>query len=775
MITLSYTVAGQLIEPASVPQYLVADTVGVYQVAFTFDTDWADMGEKTVVFRNPQVIDPDYRDVPVEFPLDANGQALVPAALLDPGKLFIGVYGTNSTQQLPTIWAPPLQVVPGASPGVEPSDDPALGSVIRTIPQTLTEAEQAQARENIGAIGGVEGDAGNVVVIGSNNNISDSGISKDNLLIAPQLASNNIKTDAVPYVYRQTGGGIGTGNREYDSIVGGSIVYKQMLDGRTTAITTNDITVTPNADGSVTVSGTASANTSINFDISTLKFEANHVYYCQAKGVAYTYYCQVSGSSGGGIYGVALTESSILKATQTKSEHYRLYVYNEQAVNFTFTPLVLDLTAMFGSAVADRIFTLYGGANTGTAEPFMASLGLTTYRSYTATPSLESVSGLQSHKTVGFNLFDGECESGYYDITTGEPVDYASRYRNKNKIPVLPNTTYYFKNSASGITNNVKPRVYYYDSGENYIGNYRGSAASYEFTTPSNCAYLCFFCDQTLSTYNNDICINLSWSGTRNGAYEPYTEYTYPLDSSLTLRGVAVIDDNNNIKFDGDEYAPDGTVTRRYGIVDLGTLTWTKYGTEPNFKFYSPLPLSRDYANTNLAIAICTKYPPIEFSIFANNDKHFSIGRNGTRAVSIFDSDLSSLDANGFKSAMSGVYLVYQLATPTTETAEPYESLQICDPLGTEEYVTTGICPVGHSTRYPENQVAKLDGLPSNFSTLIAPTEVTYKATRAYTTGRLLIVNNILYKATTSIASGATLTVGTNIVATTLDEVIASL
>jgi hypothetical protein len=141
--------------------------------------------------------------------------------------------------------------------------------------------------------------------------------------------------------------------------------------------------------------------------------------------------------------------------------------------------------------------------------------------------------------------------------------------------------------------------------------------------------------------------------------------------------------------------------------------------------------------------------------------------------LNIFDNAYSS--AAAFKAAMSGVNMVYELATPTVETATPYDALQICDPLGTEEYVTTGICPVGHVTQYPENQVAKLDGLPSNFSTLIAPTEVTYKATRAYTTGRLLIVNNILYKATTSIASGATLTVGTNITATTLDEVIASL
>lgn len=192
MINLSYTVAGQLIEPASVPQYLVADTVGVYQVVFTFDADWDTLGEKKVVFRNPQVIDPDYRDVPVEFPLDANGQALVPAALLDPGKLFIGVYGTNSTQQFPTIWAPPLQVVPGASPGVEPSDDPALGTVIRTIPQTLTEEEKTQARENIGANEIEGGTPGNVVIIDNNNNISDSGVSLGEILPNVTIEDGNI-------------------------------------------------------------------------------------------------------------------------------------------------------------------------------------------------------------------------------------------------------------------------------------------------------------------------------------------------------------------------------------------------------------------------------------------------------------------------------------------------------------------------------------------------------------------------------------------------------
>ena len=44
--------------------------------------------------------------------------------------------------------------------------------------------------------------------------------------------------------------------------------------------------------------------------------------------------------------------------------------------------------------------------------------------------------------------------------------------------------------------------------------------------------------------------------------------------------------------------------------------------------------------------------------------------------------------------------LIYELATPTTETADPYQNPQLVDKDGTEEYVTTGIVPVGHDTDY---------------------------------------------------------------------------
>ena len=125
--------------------------------------------------------------------------------------------------------------------------------------------------------------------------------------------------------------------------------------------------------------------------------------------------------------------------------------------------------------------------------------------------------------------------------------------------------------------------------------------------------------------------------------------------------------------------------------------------------------------------------------------------------------------------AANPVTVVYEVSTPTTEQADPYVSPQICDPNGTEEFVSTGIVPVGHVTKYPDNLRMKLDNLPWNFASLIAPTESGFKATRNYTTGALLIVNNTLYKATANIANGGTITVGTNVTATTLAEIIAAL
>ena len=101
---------------------------------------------------------------------------------------------------------------------------------------------------------------------------------------------------------------------------------------------------------------------------------------------------------------------------------------------------------------------------------------------------------------------------------------------------------------------------------------------------------------------------------------------TYPLDSTLTLRGIPKLDSSNNLYYDGDTYESDGTVSRRFA--------------------------ERAYQSGDESLA----------------------------------------DA-----ITDGTTTVVKLATSTTETAQPYLNPQIVG--DTEEWVTTGIVPVGHETK----------------------------------------------------------------------------
>ena len=169
----------------------------------------------------------------------------------------------------------------------------------------------------------------------------------------------------------------------------------------------------------------------------------------------------------------------------------------------------------------------------------------------------------------------------------------------------------------------------------------------------------------------------------------------YPLDSSLTLRGIPKLDASNNLYYDGDEYTSDGKVKRKYGVVDLGTLSWFKDGNAYSFGKQTWLPDRDNFG------AIINGYTFVKEGTDATNlDKIYKTIRytEGYGAIYVKDSSYATTDA--FKAAMSGVMLVYELATPTTETATPYTNPQIVSKYGTLEYVTNSIVPVGHKTTY---------------------------------------------------------------------------
>lgn len=169
---------------------------------------------------------------------------------------------------------------------------------------------------------------------------------------------------------------------------------------------------------------------------------------------------------------------------------------------------------------------------------------------------------------------------------------------------------------------------------------------------------------------------------------------TYPLDSTLTLRGIPKLDSSNNLYYDGDTYESNGTVSRRYGIVDLGTLNYSRVsGSDGTFVFTSGGLVGK---KTGIANIISDCFLTTTITSWTNSKPNNSICGSATTTTVVIRAD-SYENVNDLKTALNGHYAVYELATPITETATPYHNPQIVG--DTEEWVTTEIVPVGHETK----------------------------------------------------------------------------
>ena len=492
-------------------------------------------------------------------------------------------------------------------------------------------------------------------------------------------------SDSESYVLR----GVAQGNtEELSKIVGGSVVWNQLANVRdsTNSYTQNGITFTKTdkgyiANGTATgeailfISPTGTAN-----DARYINYQNNHLFLltgCPSGGSTETYYA--SWTLVGSDYGSG-------RMTRHSSGTVDGYVYFRVRTGVTVNNLlvniqVADLTLMFGPTLADYIYSLEQ-AHAGDGVAFYKKFNPYTYSPYDP-GSIKSLTGLASKKNVGFNLWDEEWENGIYNATTGLPEPNSNRIRSKNPIPVTPNTVYYVKAPVS--YGNIV--IVYCDADGNALGN-SGVIINTTFTTPNGCYYIKFNNATTnVTTYNHDICINLS-DPSKNGTYEAHVEYDYTLDSSVELKGIYKVE-NGKLVSDGDEWLPSGVVNEKYGIVDLGTLNYTYRDDEYSYGYFQTSPPNKKLGSMNM---ICSKYCAIIGNRANLVDKSIAI-RNGTTYYVCLRDDAYT-DVATFKTAMSGVYLVYELETPTTSSATPYTSSQSIVQGGTEEFVGANL-PVG--------------------------------------------------------------------------------
>lgn len=559
---------------------------------------------------------------------------------------------------------------------------------------------------------------------------------------AIQLVGTQGVIDKDPYIFRKTGYPNDVGNRVYDEIVGGSIAWNQLvqngnfetasdwtaLGSASIAISSNKLTLTV---GSGQYAGVASKRTDKkaieghkHLIIATFKSDTTLNNSCDFS--IHTGNAQQTSSYFDLTANTKTTVSKIISinasvASGSSNIQYQLWIPHRNAVEGATIEvsnvMAVNLTAEVTPLIADYIYSLET-AHTGDGVEWFKKYFPGVYYGYSE-PTFQHVQ-TNAKETIGFNQWDEEWRSGYYDANTGDFNSYASQTANKNPIKVLPNTLYSATMNGTGGL-----RVVFRDADKNLVSIvYLPTTSTYRtFTTPSNCFYV-DFCTMSAygGTYKNDICINIS--SDRNGEYKPYKKRTYPLEA-LTLRGIPKLDSANRLYYDGDVYRYDGSGEYRFGLVDLGTLNYT-YENVTSGGVTVPVFHSNEIADRmgGSINIMAEKYVLVGNTgardWLVEKDKTIASWNRGTNK-SIGIRDDSYTDVASFKSAMSGVYLLYEKATPEPFTAEPYQYPMVVDPLGTERFVDYAFeqgerdveIPVGHTSDYPPNLRDKLQNLPS--------------------------------------------------------------
>lgn len=523
-------------------------------------------------------------------------------------------------------------------------------------------------------------------------------------------------SDTEPYHFRRTNNGLGSGHREYDEIVGASVGWNQIFIAPYSQ-TTYGITFTRDEDRkTISISGTATA-TIYRLIQDVDKTITGHVYYVDRDTTNTNIW--IYNDSGG--VKCATDKATIGKATASKQWFIR--VTNGATVDETIVPQVIDLT-LFNSTIADYVHTLEqstAGSGVTWLKTHFPKLFDNGYQPFD-NGSIQSVSGLSAHEMVGKNLLHVDSRISGTIAGVSYTSDDNFLYLNGTKsgggyarltslTVTLPAGTYYARAIPMGGTaSSTDISVYLCDSSNNtdVSSNIKISEKSFTLTETKTLYVLFAIWNDGVVFNNYQIGIVISMASGIND-FEPYESHTYPLDSSVTLRGKYVLD-NGQLKAVGDVWKSVGSIERNWAEVDLGDLTYNDNGNNVFWAVLAEAPTNT--GTDNMPDMVCSKYVTVTSRSsgawgITTEDKVVSLGYDSAR-VYLRDTALS--DASAVSSALSGVKLAFRKKTPTTEQAIPYNSPQWCDANGTEEYVGSEL-PVGHNTQYPMTLIDTADGL----------------------------------------------------------------
>lgn len=464
---------------------------------------------------------------------------------------------------------------------------------------------------------------------------------------------NSGVNDTTPFVFQSSGGGSDIGSlAQLKELRGNTIKWNQLLDSFV-AGTYYSIVVSHSGED-ITLQGTL--DNGGNYGDITLK-RSSTTY--AINGHKYLY--KVNGTipegctllHNFGTWKTSTNTNDIVTANQDADVAIaiRLRVPDGTVLDSTFSNIqIFDLTEMFGA----------GNEPTSVLE--FNRLFPKPYYAYDTGSLLSCKSS--GYKVVGYNQFDEA------NAVLGQSVSTltGTTYANANAIRCS------FTKVIAGQDYTIEvfgthSSIYYceYDENQTFISG-SGATSGTSITLSNNTHYIRFSVQGYGTTYNNDISFHLTWDESKTG-YEEYKSQTYQLPN-VELRSIGSI---------YDSITPNGTLTRRLGIVDLGTLSWNYNDSGSNPYFYSTGISSTAKVDGQ---SICSKYGNVKLF---NADKNIFINTSNSNLIAI---DNSYTDADTFKSSLNGVYLIYELETPTTEQVSTFVENTSIDDLGTQEFIS---------------------------------------------------------------------------------------
>ena len=293
----------------------------------------------------------------------------------------------------------------------------------------------------------------------------------------------------------------------------------------------------------------------------------------------------------------------------------------------------------------------------------------------------------------GVNKWDEETELGTLNTTTGEETASTVIIRTKEYIPVVAGETYRFI-TKSGVNEGVW--MLFYDSNHTVITerlpsgaatayNARRFDSGYTFTAPTGCAYVRWYFQSkygvdyqhdtslnypssvtTYSPYSNE-CPILGWDSLN--VYHSGADTSNPQTISITLGSTV---------YSGTVDVVTGVVTVTMVSVDLGELSWTLATDSTVRQEFRSGGVKDDILTVAASVApnaYCTIFVPASRNnqTSGTNPALNSVGVTSTGLLGVVVPPNSYADKDVFKTAMSGVQLVYELAEPFTIQLTPQE------------------------------------------------------------------------------------------------------